>query len=158
MSEDDNAPAWRGGNGTYEVWFLTLTDPSTGRGYWIRSSILAPRKGNVTAGVWFTRCDRADPAQTFGLHRRFGLEDLAVADGTFDVRVGDAVMASGVAAGSIEGDGHSVRWALAYPTGEETYRPLPDALIVAAAVEADALPLATFDRDMHRYGVATRLP
>jgi predicted nucleic acid-binding protein len=37
-------------------------------------------------------------------------------------------------------------------------RPLPDALIVAAAVEADALPLATFDRDMHRYGVATRAP
>jgi predicted nucleic acid-binding protein len=37
-------------------------------------------------------------------------------------------------------------------------RPLPDALIVAAAVEADALPLATFDRDMHRYGVATRPP
>jgi predicted nucleic acid-binding protein len=37
-------------------------------------------------------------------------------------------------------------------------RPLPDALIVAAAVEADALQLATFDRDTHRYGVATRQP
>lgn len=37
-------------------------------------------------------------------------------------------------------------------------RPLPDSLIVAAAVEADALPVMTFDRDMHRYGVATREP
>lgn len=37
-------------------------------------------------------------------------------------------------------------------------RPLPDALIVAAAVEADALPVVTFDRDMHRYGFATREP
>lgn len=37
-------------------------------------------------------------------------------------------------------------------------RPLPDALIVAAAVEADALPVFTFDRDMYRYGVATRTP
>ena len=37
-------------------------------------------------------------------------------------------------------------------------RPLPDALIVAAAVEAGALPVVTFDRDMHRYGVATRTP
>ena len=36
-------------------------------------------------------------------------------------------------------------------------RPLPDALIVAAALESDALPVATFDRDLHRYGVATRL-
>jgi predicted nucleic acid-binding protein len=37
-------------------------------------------------------------------------------------------------------------------------RPIPDALVVAAALEADALPLATFDRDQHRYGVATRAP
>lgn len=37
-------------------------------------------------------------------------------------------------------------------------RPIPDALIVAASLQADALPLATFDREQHRYGVATRAP
>lgn len=37
-------------------------------------------------------------------------------------------------------------------------RPIPDALIVAASLAADALPLATFDRDQRRYGVATREP
>lgn len=37
-------------------------------------------------------------------------------------------------------------------------RPIPDALIVAASLEADALPLVTFDRDQRRYGVATREP
>ena len=37
-------------------------------------------------------------------------------------------------------------------------RPIPDALIVATAVEADALPVASFDRELHRYGVATREP
>jgi predicted nucleic acid-binding protein len=37
-------------------------------------------------------------------------------------------------------------------------RPLPDALIVAAALEADAVPLATFDRAQARYGLATREP
>jgi hypothetical protein len=128
VSEQDNVPAWAGGTGVYEVWFLTLTDPSAGRGYWIRSSILAPRKGAVTAGLWFTLCDRADPSRSFGLHRRFGLRDLVVASGSFDVRVGDAVMSSGVASGSIEGDGHTARWELAYPTGEPTYRLLPDGM------------------------------
>ena len=34
-------------------------------------------------------------------------------------------------------------------------RPIPDALIVATSLAADALPLATFDRDQRRYGVAT---
>ena len=37
-------------------------------------------------------------------------------------------------------------------------RPIPDALVVATALEADALPLATFDRDQRRYGIATRAP
>jgi predicted nucleic acid-binding protein len=37
-------------------------------------------------------------------------------------------------------------------------RPIPDALIVAASLGADALPLATFDRDQRRYGIAVREP
>lgn len=37
-------------------------------------------------------------------------------------------------------------------------RPVPDALIVAGSLAADALPLATFDRDQRRYGIATREP
>jgi len=37
-------------------------------------------------------------------------------------------------------------------------RPIPDALIVAASLAADALPIATFDRDQRRYGVAVREP
>ena len=37
-------------------------------------------------------------------------------------------------------------------------RPIPDAMIVAALAAADAIPLATFDRDQRRYGVAVREP
>lgn len=37
-------------------------------------------------------------------------------------------------------------------------RPIPDALIVAAAVAADAIPLAAFDAEQRRYGIATREP
>lgn len=37
-------------------------------------------------------------------------------------------------------------------------RPILDALIVAAALDAGALPLATFDREQQRYGVATIEP
>jgi predicted nucleic acid-binding protein len=37
-------------------------------------------------------------------------------------------------------------------------RPIPDALIVAAAQEAGAATLATYDREQRRYGVATREP
>ncbi len=37
-------------------------------------------------------------------------------------------------------------------------RPIPDAMIVASTLAADALPLATFDRDQRRYGIAVRQP
>lgn len=37
-------------------------------------------------------------------------------------------------------------------------RPIPDAMIVAASLAADAIPLATFDRDQRRYGVEVRNP
>ena len=37
-------------------------------------------------------------------------------------------------------------------------RPIADAMIVASSIAADALPLATFDRDQRRYGVPTREP
>ena len=37
-------------------------------------------------------------------------------------------------------------------------RPIPDALIAIGARAAGALPLVTFDRQMARYGIATREP
>jgi len=37
-------------------------------------------------------------------------------------------------------------------------RSIPDAMIVATSLAADALPLVTFDRDQGRYGIATREP
>lgn len=37
-------------------------------------------------------------------------------------------------------------------------RPVPDAMIVAACLAADALPLATFDRGQGRYGIAISEP
>jgi predicted nucleic acid-binding protein len=37
-------------------------------------------------------------------------------------------------------------------------RPIPDAMIVAASLTADALPLATFDRGQRRYGITIREP
>lgn len=37
-------------------------------------------------------------------------------------------------------------------------RPIPDAMIVAAAIAADATALATFDRDQARYGFPVEVP
>jgi len=126
VSEEDTPHRWKGHGGLHEAWFLTFTDPASGRGYWIRSSLLGHKEADPSAGVWFAQFDPADPMRTFGIHRRFGFGEVTIKDGIFDVRIGQAVMASGHAAGSVEGGGHQVSWELAYVTGEPTYRLLSD--------------------------------
>lgn len=126
MAEQDNLPRVAERSGVYEVWFLTFTDPVTGRGYWIRSTYLAPPRGLPSAGIWFARFDPADPASTLGLHRRCDIWSFSTE--RFDVRIDGTFMASGLAEGSLEGGGHKATWKLEYPTGGETYHLLPQAL------------------------------
>ncbi len=117
MSEEDNLPR-RPRNG-YEVWFLTLTDPRSGQGFWIRSTI------GERAASWFARFDPSDPDRNFGIHR--ASEASQVEPDRFDVRIGgETTFASGVADGRVEGSGHDAAWSLTWPTGSETYRLLPD--------------------------------
>jgi hypothetical protein len=126
VAEQDNVHQVAGRTGAYEVWFLTFTDPISGRGYWIRTTYLAPRRGSNLAGVWFARFDPADPGLTFGLHR--SSERWSISTNEFDVRADGTFMASGLAEGSIEGGVHRVSWKLEYATGGDTYRLLPDAM------------------------------
>ena len=125
VTERENAPAWTGHPGTYEAWFLTATDAHSGRGYWLRSTLTAPTRGTPYGTVWFARFDRADGAGTFGIHRSFPIDAVKLAGDGFDVRIGDSIFRSGHLEGSLEGDGHRIRWDLEFPTGEPTYELLP---------------------------------
>jgi hypothetical protein len=124
VSEQDNLHKDAGRSGSYEVWFLTFTDPSTGAGYWIRSTYRVPKKGSHEAGVWFARFDPTEPSATFGIHARSDVWSISTQ--AFAVRIAeDCLMSSGHAEGELEGGGRTVRWNLDYPTGGETYRLLP---------------------------------
>src|SRR5207302_10293802 len=45
VTESDNEPRWSSDRRAYEVWFLTMHDPATGQGYWIRSTLHVPVEG-----------------------------------------------------------------------------------------------------------------
>jgi hypothetical protein len=124
VSEQDNLARSPLEPGTYEAWFLTFTDPGSGAGYWIRSTLLNKRNEGLSSGVWFARFDPADPIGTFGVHRSF--REAKVTEDGFEVAIGDSVMRSGHASGSVDGGGHRARWDLQYATGQPTYRLLPD--------------------------------
>lgn len=56
MLRRPNRLQWDGAPGLYEVYYLTLTDPVTGVGFWIRYSVLAPlaEADHATAALWFS--------------------------------------------------------------------------------------------------------
>ncbi len=125
-TERDNAPAWDGKPGHYEVWFVTLSDGRTG--YWIRSTLHAPTGAPPEGRVWFARFDREDPSRTLALNAGFAMKRVSDRPDPFEVRIGDAEFGSGQAAGKLAGSGHEVSWDVTWPTGDETLRLLPDAL------------------------------
>ena len=47
-----NALRWDGGPGHYEVWYVTLTDPASGIGVWLRHTLLAPVDGPAECALW----------------------------------------------------------------------------------------------------------
>lgn len=137
MSEADNVARAHGRPGTYEVWFLTFTDPVSGTGYWIRSTLSTTPEGTRSAGAWFARFDRADPARTVGIH--VSTKQATVAADAFDVEIAGTLMRPGRAWGSLQGGGHDASWDLAYETGGPSFGVLPDPLARSSLVSTHSI-------------------
>jgi hypothetical protein len=101
-----------------------MSGPSGDSGYWIRYSLRSPVAGPLERKLWFARFDRADPSRTFGIN---GLAEGRPVEGPV-FGVGDALLDSGAARGTMKGGGHEVRWDVRWPTGQPTLRILPPAL------------------------------
>jgi hypothetical protein len=78
--------------------------------------------------VWFARFDRDRPERTVALNGAWPIEAVSDRADPFEVRIGDAELVSGHAAGRLSGAGHQVEWDLTWPTGDDTLRLLPKAL------------------------------
>jgi len=86
---------------------------SDGRtGFWVRYTDRRPLTGPADARLWFARFDREDPGASFGLNRAVPGEPVLGDDGT--VRIGDATLEPGRAAGSLDGAGRTIRWDLTW--------------------------------------------
>ena len=74
MSDHLLAPRWRGQPGRLEVWYSTLTDPSTGTGVWLHHEVVAPADGSPAYGHgWVTVSEPGEGP----LLRRFELPEPA---------------------------------------------------------------------------------
>ncbi len=113
----------------YEALYLTFNHRPSRTGYWIRytQDRRGPRASKSEAALWF-HCFRSDaPEKSFGFKQSFDLESLG--DGPdAHIRIGDAVLAEGRARGEAAGNGHRVRWDLAFDPSPRAVWYVPEPL------------------------------
>ena len=126
MLSAPNALQWNGGPGHCEVYYLTVTDPVTGVGVWIRYTMVAPleRVGEpATCSLWFLAMDpRPGRPPTFGRKVSFPVAELSAERDPFAIRVGSATLTDQNMSGAFEDVAWDLRWTPA-PHGYEHVHP-----------------------------------
>jgi hypothetical protein len=92
MTRSPNVFRWNGRPGHYEVYYLTLTDPASGVGVWIRYTMTAPlaATGQVpSAALWFVAFDGPS---VLARKQIFAIDALSAGRAPFELRVGGAVL------------------------------------------------------------------
>jgi hypothetical protein len=124
MAERWNTLQWQGQPGHYEVYYLTLTDPATGIGFWIRYTMVAPLPETgeeATCSLWFMAMDPANPGANVGEKVSFPITELDAGAEPFRLEVGDATLTDRGMQGSLEREGHRYAWKLAWEPRLDAY-------------------------------------
>jgi hypothetical protein len=104
-----NAQQWDGTPGFYEVWYVTLTDPSSGTGLWIRYTMVAPTTGEpATCSLWFLAMPPGEAP--VGRKASWPVDRLRPAGHPFSVSVDDATLREDGATGAFEDVAWDLRW------------------------------------------------
>jgi Tocopherol cyclase len=125
MTETDNLPRWGGRPGGFETWHLTLTEPVSGQGVWIRAGLVAPRKGRPWGTAAVAAFHPANPERTFGIRERHSGEGFTLGGPDRYLRTGDVEVGPGFVRGTVGGGGRDARFDLTFPTGGSTNQLLP---------------------------------
>jgi hypothetical protein len=119
-----NALQWDGGPGHYEVYYLTLTDPETGVGLWIRYTMVAPLPETgeeATCSLWFMAMDPANPAGNVGEKVSVPVSALSARTEPFELKIGEAVLTDAGMSGSLEREGRRCEWDLRWTPSLPAY-------------------------------------
>lgn len=121
---DDNNPyfPWSLDEGERgrEVWYSLVSHPDLPVGFWYRYTLLSTDSGYQEARVWAALTDRGSGSGTPVVTRRFPLSSADASADPFRLSVGENVLTSSSARGSVEG----VAWDLSYEPDERTFVPL----------------------------------
>lgn len=128
-SEEANRPRWRGEPGFFEIWFLVVLAPGTGRGWWLRYTTFAPARGTAgapRATLWAAAFDAAaaEPAVAAKAILPASAFHRGPAD-AFRIRVGDATLGPEGCRGEVRAGSRAIAWDLRFAPGARPARRAP---------------------------------
>ena len=119
-----NAPRCVDRSGTYEAWYVTLADPSSGRGFWLRYTTLAPAPGGSSkpeSALWAFAFDRNDPQANWGGKMTFPLRALQTSFRPFGLRLDGARLERDGCSGQVHTERGSMWWDLGWESREPPF-------------------------------------
>jgi hypothetical protein len=117
-----NQLRWDGGPGHYEVYYVSLTDPGSGLGAWIRYTMRAPLDGaRAECALWFMAMDRA--GSRLARKASFPIERLVAQAEPFRLDVAGATLTDRGMAGGFDDVAWDLSWEPA-AAGAEHVHPL----------------------------------
>jgi hypothetical protein len=140
--EAANAPRCQDRKGTYEAWYVTVSDPTTGRGFWLRYTTLNPASGvaaEAHSALWAFAFDRDQPEANWGGKVMYPLGALRPSRRPFGLRIGGASLGPDGCEGEIHTERGAMRWHLQWESREPPFpflRPRWQALSSVANIGA----------------------
>jgi hypothetical protein len=123
-ADSANAPRCLNRSGTYEAWYVTVADPASGRGYWLRYTTLNPASGVSTkseSALWAFAFDRNQPRANWGGKMTFPLRALQTTFRPFGLRLDGARLERDGCSGQVHTDRGSMRWDLSWESREPPF-------------------------------------
>jgi hypothetical protein len=134
-----NALRWDGGPGHYEVYYVTLTDPATGTGVWVRYTMRAPLDRPAECALWFVAM--APDGERIARRAVFPASELQAYSEPFRLCLAGADLSDRGAAGAIGAD---AAWELSWEPRLRPYA-LAHPLVARARVAQTELVLPHAD-------------
>jgi hypothetical protein len=121
VPESANALRWDGKPGHYEVYYVSITDPASGMGLWIRYTMVAPLPETgeeATCSLWLMAMDPAGGADgRLGRKRSWPASELHASEAPFELRVAESVLTDRGMTGGFD----DVRWNLQWEATDHPY-------------------------------------
>lgn len=126
----DNLCRWDGRRtGHFEVWYLTLNNRATRRGFWFRYVLVIPRNHDGSeprAELWAAALGGRHAEQKLVLTEQSSIDafDPGPHDG-FALKIGDSALGDSRATGKVVDAGHSIEWDLRFDPLNKTHHYVP---------------------------------